>query len=131
MDNYPPNHIDEVDVDDDMTPYDEVDGKALARAEAQPTLEEKHAWILTPLEREANRQILKYAVQRTMFHDCCGTIADVRRSILFEAEGHGGHGFKLYCPDCVEAGAGITAAVTKLESLGFEVTVYDGKELWS
>ena len=81
------------------------------------------------IERMANREILKYAVQRKMFHDCCGTIADVRKSVLVEAgrpgETRGFALFALYCHGCVDL-----TAVQDLTADGYEVDVYDGKVLY-
>lgn len=82
------------------------------------------------MTKRANREILKYAVQRKMFHDCCGTIADVRRSILIEIEvPDRGTGFKLYCRECVNGTEEeYTERILKAVP-GAIVTVYDGREL--
>ena len=113
-DNYPPNHVDEVDPDDEV--------KDLAVG---------NEWLTDGLHREADRQVLKYAVQRKIFTDCCGGIADVRKNVLFEIAYGENLGFKLYCLNCVVGT--VAESVERIEKAveGATVKVYDGKVLWS
>lgn len=92
-------------------------------------LEEFMAEVEPKLLRKMNREVLKYAVMRKMFNDCCGSIADVRRSILIEVGvPEKGSGFKLYCGECV---GDVGAAVERIYELlpTAKVEVYDGREL--
>lgn len=41
--------------------------------------------VLSQIARRANREILKYAVQRAMFCEFTGSVLDVRRAVLVEA----------------------------------------------
>lgn len=76
------------------------------------------------MERTLHRNLLKYAVQRQMFH-ADGTVADVRKSVLIEVT------------DPVTGGSSMAllAAVT-FDNLdldfpdGFVIEVWDGRELF-
>ena len=65
------------------------------------TQQSNEQWLLGPLRKRANNELVKYAVQRQIFCPTpkCGQILDMRTATLFYSETKGS---EIICPKCRE-----------------------------
>ena len=89
--------------------------------------------MMTHLEREMNRQLVKYAVQRQMFcqsRGCGGSILDMRRAVLVTVkEPSGNEQSVILCGSCWDGSKARVAEIAAEKSATLEAL--DGRELFA
>lgn len=81
------------------------------------------------IETMADREVLKYAVQRAIFYPHCGHLADVRTAVLVSyTHTEQGQHVNLFHEDCINFDKLVQALETEKGIEAFEVS--RGKELF-
>ncbi len=81
------------------------------------------------ITRAADREILKYAVMRTITCPITGVVLDIRKSVLLTFKRADGTTAKSECVDGAHYDAVRESMTEKLATLGWTVDVIDGRQI--